>query len=233
MAQHARAGAPLLDGYAITTAADAWLIRPLELRSAQRLATGRVKTYVLAAEPGAPETDTVLELGLRWSVYQKDPVLQRMLADKTRRHTLVLWRTENLVWRGNGSRRHFRLPRGWTFAVDGAPAVPIAGLDPLAWYPQLRLAPAGEPMPIEPRTAADYDAGEPPSGAAWWQRGTGAFKLGEAVAAGAPLYGDVVPAFRVVQAPRSDEVAVEKPRVEPFALRFLEHRLEDGGDPPA
>jgi hypothetical protein len=189
------ATAPTLDGlHLIGAAADSWEIVETEIVGTIRMANGAVREQRLAPDAGAP----VIR---RWYTITLDYRHLGPLADQVEAllafpgpHQLTVWKHVTLGYLADGALREWSLP--WPQAPHLL--TPPAGAPPSRFAPSVQLA--GTPLAVAELATAAYDAGSPPAGAVWFDRGSRRFKLNAPPLAATRLVAQVVPLFTMVTA---------------------------------
>lgn len=219
--RHAMPAPAVIDGHVIA-GASSWELGEEEARGLDELATLKVKEYILDSPPGLPEVPRVLVAALDWAALEasEEKALLKRIMRRPGDKTLVLWREEHLTYLSDGTRKAFTLPNGWICAADVTPLPP--GLSDDRFEAEFRLSAAGEPLPLTVQESSDFAAGDPSPGEVWRERGTGAWKLGQAPEKGVRIYVDVVPVYRMKRLKDDSRRRLEQSVVEPVRLQLRE-----------
>lgn len=208
-----------LDGVYLSVPADQWRITPRELKELAEMADGGVREawrYNGATRELNPRKHS---FGLDWEhLSGMRETIDKLLAIPGV-HRLILWREEQLVWMGNGSRVEFEAP--WALAIDDAPTIP-SGFSESRFAPKIQVGFSGSPLTWVRKAQVDYDAAATAdAGEVWWLDDERTFKLPSAPVAGAYVFGRVVPVFRVLK-DVGGEKRLSDPVREPLSLELRE-----------
>ncbi len=215
---------PLLDGVRLAVAASEWRIQHTEARTLRELAGGGFREQFAPTAPDLPPVAVTRRFALSWQhARELRQTLGELLAVPGI-HRLILWRPEDLAWIGDGSRTEFRLPNGWSLALDDHD--PPGNVDPARFLSLLRVGYAGTPLTTLSLAPESYDEGDPDPGEALFSAGESRFKLGAAPASGEVVYGTVFPVYRVLRGVEAAERSYTGPLREPLDLVLVEHREE-------
>lgn len=211
---------PLLDGVVLTVSAAEWRIQPVAARTVRERAGGGWRETFAVTGPDLPPVGVVRRFGMRWEHLRE---LRQTLAELLAvpgEHTLILWRPEELAWIGDGIRSEFRLPNGWTLALDSA--APPGNVPPAGFEPAVRITRTGTPLDVTRGVSqAAYDTG-PPAGECYFLAGAGAFKLGDVPGSGEAVHATVHPVYRVLRDAEMPQKALTGPTREPEELLLVE-----------
>jgi hypothetical protein len=211
---------PTLDGlHLIGAAADSWEIVETALVGTIRMANGATREQRLAPDAGAP----VIR---RWYTITLDYRNLGPLADQVEAllafpgpHQLTVWKHVTLGYLADGALREWSLP--WRLAPHIL--TPPAGASPQRFAPAVQLA--GNPLAVTELAPAAYNAGSPPAGAVWFDRGSRRFKLNAPPAAGTRLVAQVVPLFDTVVGAEDHARRYRDPIREPRRIVLVETEL--------
>lgn len=214
----------VIDGREIAVPAAEWRILREEGRIVRTLATGMRREQLTDPGQGYPLIVVRRRFGLLWAHAGGARQALGELSAVPGEHCLVLWRPEEIAYRGDESRDVFRLPNRWILAIDAV--TPPGGLDPAKFSPQVRVGRDGDVLACSTVDDATFEGATPPAAGEVWfnapSSGGASFRLPEPPAAGELIYATVVPQYRVLVGATQGETALREPLREPREVVLLE-----------
>lgn len=193
---------PTLGGYHLTGAsASEVVVRARELKTLRTAADGGTREQLAWVAAGLPLRTRKRTFTLRYAHLRNVYDLVEEILAEAGPHTLCLWRFEHLAYAGDGARTEFTLP--WQPAIHSL--TPPNGQPESRYQPAVKLDIGGTELTYVEKTEAEFDAGTPGAGEAWFDTETPRLAVATAPAAGETLHVRLVPLFEVVEAPENEK----------------------------